>query len=95
MVSCEKTAEPVEMPFGVQTRMGPKTNFLSDRVQISHENRGTSDDMTSGFVRTLRTAFRLAAEVGIFPPMRPFAKLLWTLVIVSWPWWYIVMRVLM
>jgi len=36
-VSCAKTAEPIEMPFGGPTRVGP-TNYVLDGVQSPHEN---------------------------------------------------------
>jgi len=33
-LSCAKTAEPIEMPFGLWARMGPR-NHVRDGVQIS------------------------------------------------------------
>ena len=38
LVSPAKTAEVIEMPFGLRTRVGQR-NHVSDRVQIPHVKR--------------------------------------------------------
>ena len=37
ITSSAKTAEPIEMPFGVWTRVGPR-NHVFDVAQITHAN---------------------------------------------------------
>jgi len=33
-VSCAKTAEPIEMPFGLWARMGPRNHVLDGSLQV-------------------------------------------------------------
>ena len=62
-VRCAKTAEPIEMPFGFWTWMGPRKHVLH-RVHI-------------GVTRRIRLNRPCAAA------MRPYAKLLWPLVMAA------------
>jgi len=34
VVSCAKTAEPIEMPFGLSARMGPRNHLLDGSLQV-------------------------------------------------------------
>jgi len=36
VVSCAKMAKPVEIPFGLRTRVGPRKHVQVDGVQIFH-----------------------------------------------------------
>jgi len=58
-VSCAKTAEPIEMPFGLWVSIGPRNRVLDGSAKVLRDvamatNFGTKIAMT-GFVRTIAT----------------------------------------
>jgi len=66
-VSCEKKVEPIEMPFGLFSRMGPRNHVLDGSPQVLRDvamatNYGTKIAIT-GFVRTIATR-QLVMEGG-------------------------------
>jgi len=59
VVSCARKVEPIEMPFGLLARMGPRNHVLDGRPQVLRDfamatNFGTKIAIT-GFVRTIAT----------------------------------------
>ena len=59
MVSCAKTAEPIEMPFGLWAWMGPRNHVLDGSRKVLRDvamttNFGTKIAIT-GFVRMIAT----------------------------------------
>jgi len=54
VVSCAKTAEPIEIPFGLWTRMGPRNHLLDGSLQVLRDVAMATDFWTqfaiTGFV---------------------------------------------
>jgi len=67
-VSCAKTAEPMEMPFGLWARMGPRNQVFHGSPEVPRDvamatNFGTNIAIT-GFLRTIATG-QLVMEGGL------------------------------
>jgi len=95
-VSCAKTAEPIEMPFGRQTRVGQRNHVLKggpDTPQISTFEWHIYKPVASALridclplrehVSAQRTPWTSASAAARNDKtaMRPFAKLRWTPII--------------
>jgi len=54
-VSCAKTGEPIEMPFGLWARMGPRNHVLDESLQVLRDVAMATNFVTqfaiNGFVR--------------------------------------------
>jgi len=47
-VSCAKTAEPIEMPFGVWTRVGRRKHVLDGDAHWHHQSNAIEQSMCGG-----------------------------------------------
>jgi len=68
-VSCAKTAEPIDLPFGLWTRVGPRKHKF---------NRVRRHALMGGHIGAI---WRIRLNHSSAAAMRPYVKLLWSLVI--------------
>jgi len=71
-----KLAEPIEMPFGMWTRVGPRI-YVLDGAPDPPTGRGTFEGMIQDFPTHGRTLFTVALMSG-------FPRMLWMSVSVGW-----------
>ena len=77
LVSPAKTAEPIEMPFGLWAGMGPRNHVLV----------GSPEMLRDVAMATMGSAWRIRLNRPCAAAMRPYVKLFWPLVLIMSVLW--------